>query len=148
MIMKLFTRLISVGALLGFAVSANAVPSKARPFTFTQPDGTTLTVTLVGDERAHCYFTTDGVMLLNQANTLYYATLDAAGKVVASDIEAKESSQRSSQAIGLLSTIDQKALAQAMSVQAEASDRGPRGNNREPNRALANTSQSNSSSDD
>ena len=36
-----------------------AVPATPRPFTYTQPDGTTIRLRVMGDERAHVYLTED-----------------------------------------------------------------------------------------
>lgn len=49
----------AAGALM--ALSAMAVPAKPGLHTFTQSDGTTITVELKGDERFHTYVTTDGL---------------------------------------------------------------------------------------
>ncbi|MBQ5723658.1 MAG: peptidase M6, partial [Muribaculaceae bacterium] len=43
--------------------AAYAVPADPRPFTVTQPDGTTLTIRIVGDEFFHCLMTEDGYLV-------------------------------------------------------------------------------------
>ena len=52
-------RLLSILALAA-ALSAQAVPAHPRPFVFRQPDGTLITVTLIGDEFEHYYLTAEG----------------------------------------------------------------------------------------
>ena len=62
-------------ALLGVA-QVWAVPAKPTPLTIQQPDGTTLTVLLVGDESFHYYQTLDGVPLVRHDDgSLHYACL-------------------------------------------------------------------------
>lgn len=51
--------ILTVGALF-VALSAVAVPAKRKPFVFRQPDGTEITVTLIGDEYEHYYLTAEG----------------------------------------------------------------------------------------
>ncbi len=48
------------------------VPADPRPRTFTQPDGTTITVKLRGDERTHFYLTEDDHLLVRSGDTFYY----------------------------------------------------------------------------
>lgn len=55
-------RLLSILALAA-ALGAQAVPANPRPFVYRQPDGTLITVTLVGDEFEHYYLTSDGQRL-------------------------------------------------------------------------------------
>ncbi len=63
--------------------------------TVTQPDGTELSLTLIGDERAHCYLTTDGLPVLQDASGRYcYASISSTGKAVASDMVARNVAQR------------------------------------------------------
>ncbi len=70
--------------LLGSSLSALAVPAKPGVMTFTQPDGTEVEATLVGDEHFHYYETTQGEILLRDAaGTLRPAVFDARGRVVA-----------------------------------------------------------------
>ena len=49
---------------LASAFVANAVPAKRGSFTFTQPDGTTFTASITGDEFTHYYLTDDNVPVL------------------------------------------------------------------------------------
>src|SRR5574344_3137167 len=59
--------------------NSNAVPASPFPITVTQPDGTTITVRLHGDEFLH--WTTCGNNLVTRASDgyYYYATFNAAG---------------------------------------------------------------------
>ena len=53
------------------AVSIQAARALSEPFEVTQPDGTTLTIILHGDEYANWLTTTDGTMLV-ESNKAYY----------------------------------------------------------------------------
>lgn len=58
---------------------ALAVPARPVPFVATQPDGTELTLTLIGDERFHYFVTEDGIAVLQECNgtevAYFYATV-------------------------------------------------------------------------
>lgn len=67
------------------ATSAFAIPARPRKIQVKQPDGTTLVVTIQGDENFHFASTVDGLPLMKRADGAYcYATLDANGKLMAS----------------------------------------------------------------
>lgn len=83
--MKKLIALISA-ALIG-AMAANAVPAKRVYHTFTQPDGTTVTAMVVGDEHAHYFVTKDGTAMtkaedgfLRPANKEMISTLTSLAK--------------------------------------------------------------------
>lgn len=50
---------LSIFTLLA-ALHIDAVPANPRPFIYTQPDGTQITLTLIGDEHAHTYMDSEG----------------------------------------------------------------------------------------
>ena len=70
-----------VFTLLAFNwLNASAVPASPYPVSINQPDGTTLTVYLRGDEFHHYQTTEDGVVILKNKNGVYnYARVDATG---------------------------------------------------------------------
>ena len=84
-------------ALLFSSVRVGAVPVQSVWRTFTQSDGTTITVRLCGDENMHYYLTEDGVPLLRDANGDFcYA--DALGfSLKSSGVVAHEQARRSPQ---------------------------------------------------
>lgn len=84
-------------ALLFISVRVGAVPAQSVWCTFTQSDGTTITVRLCGDENMHYYLTEDGVPLLRDANGDFcYA--DALGfSLKSSGVVAHEQARRSPQ---------------------------------------------------
>jgi M6 family metalloprotease-like protein len=81
--------------LMAYAV-ATAIPANKRPVTVTQPDGSTLTLQLVGDEWRHYYRTTDGYTLVKDSRGYYtYARRNAAMQLVPSTQVAHDEAQRS-----------------------------------------------------
>ena len=71
-----------------------AIPSKRVTFTVTQSDGTSLTLTLNGDESLHYLSTTDGMPVVESDGSYFYATV-ADGKISASSILAHDEALRS-----------------------------------------------------
>lgn len=88
--------------------AAPALPVKHQ---LTQPDGTTLTVYLRGDEFMHYYETVDGLMLQKSLNGFYcYAELSKEGKVIASSLIAHDETLRSPDEITYIRGIRQESL--------------------------------------
>lgn len=81
--------------MLFFSVSVKAVPAYPRPIVFTQPDGSTITVQLRGDEHRKIKTTTDGYLIkMNKVGYYTYAEPDKlnqyiAGKTIARDPEKR-----------------------------------------------------------
>lgn len=91
-------RLLTFAVASLFAASAIAIPAKRRYIQVKQPDGTTLTITIQGDENFHFHATTDGFPLIKGSNGTYnYATLDSNGKLIASTQLAHNANERSNQ---------------------------------------------------
>lgn len=92
------TKRFAVGALaLTMAVTAMAVPARRGQRTVTQPDGTTLTVQVVGDENLHFTLTADNLLLAqDEATGAYcYGRLDnATGNVVSTGVRALDAAVR------------------------------------------------------
>ncbi len=55
--------ILATAAILGCAV-ANALPAKRGYHTYTQPDGTTVTVSAVGDEHGHYFIDREGTAMM------------------------------------------------------------------------------------
>ncbi|MCH4156571.1 MAG: M6 family metalloprotease domain-containing protein [Muribaculaceae bacterium] len=96
--MKKSIFLAIVFALFGF-VTAFAVPACPEPATVTQPDGSALTIRLVGDEFMHFTTTLDGYTVVKRSDGFYvYASLvdDALvpTSVVARDVNQRTVSDR------------------------------------------------------
>ena len=84
--------ILSVLAAIGLGTMAYAVPAMPGLRTFTQPDGSTVTVRLLGDERAHFYVSDDNYPLLEDSEgRLCYAEIGVDGLVRASGVQARKS---------------------------------------------------------
>lgn len=71
-------------ALVGWAQDKPLhVPAAPWPMEWTQPDGTSVTFFLRGDEHWHYQMTTDGFVLVEQDGALYYGIAGEDGQIVA-----------------------------------------------------------------
>ena len=78
---------------LGLQVS-HAVPAYPKPFTFTQPDGSTITLIAVGDEFQHGFTTLDGLTVVPGADGfVYYSTASGASQVKAHDAANRDNAE-------------------------------------------------------
>ena len=69
------TRLLTISFMLVLAVSAMASPARKGTFTYTQPDGTTFSVRLSGDEFCHFTTTLDGRPVVRRPDAVSYTHL-------------------------------------------------------------------------
>ena len=98
--------------MLTLLMSINSWGAKAfpGPYTFTQPDGTRLSVTLHGDEYFSYYTTLDGVILVREGDTFYVAEIAANGDIKSSNILAHNNGSRSSKEISFIQQQDKEKL--------------------------------------
>lgn len=98
--------------MLTLLMSINSWGAKAfpGPYTFTQPDGTRLSVTLHGDEYFSYYTTLDGVILVREGDTFYVAEIAANGDIKSSNILAHNNGARSSKEISFIQQQDKEKL--------------------------------------
>ena len=103
-------------AMAAVAPALLAVPAKRDVVrTLEQPDGTTVQVTVVGDEFAHVYRTLDNLpLMLNQHGFYCYAVADENGVVLASDVPARDIALRSAADIAFVSSINAEAVGQRL----------------------------------
>ncbi|MHB9056843.1 MAG: M6 family metalloprotease domain-containing protein [Paludibacteraceae bacterium] len=74
----------------------HAVPAYPYPVKITQPDGTTLTIRLKGDEFHHYHVTDDDYLIIKNPNGVFnYATLDTNGNLVDTKVKANDKNIRS-----------------------------------------------------
>jgi len=95
-------------AICLFFITNNSYAVTAKPgYTqFTQPDGSTLTISGRGDEFIHWAVSIDGYTLIhNEQGAFEYATLANDGKMITSGILAHEPGNRSFTEINFLNTI-------------------------------------------
>lgn len=98
--------------MLTILMSINAWGAKAfpGPYTFTQPDGTKLSVTLHGDEYFHYYTTLDGVILVREGDTFYIAEISDDGDIKATNVLAHNNGVRTSKEIALIQSQNKEKL--------------------------------------
>ncbi len=82
--------------LAAFAAGeAGAVPARVRPHTVTQPDGTTITVTKIGDERGHFIVDANGNLVVADGEKGFcYGQVDQNGAIVSTGIQALSTATR------------------------------------------------------
>lgn len=82
------TKLILLIAAFFIVAYAGAVPASQKPFDITQPDGTVITLHMVGDEYYHWTETTDNQVVIRSEEGYYeYATIQN-GEIVPSGVKA------------------------------------------------------------
>lgn len=108
-------RHLSVAALLTLPLAgAWAVPAKPGLHQYELPDGSSISVSIVGDEFSHYYMTADGYPLVaERSGRLCYAKTDARGEMVSTGIAASDIHRRTAAERRLLDTIDPDAVAAA-----------------------------------
>ena len=100
-------------ALCGSSVLA--APARPGKIVYRQPDGTTVTVSLCGDERFHYYVSEDGFALLPDAGrTLRYAELAADGTVKATGMAANDIARRGAAEAGYAGAIDKASISKGL----------------------------------
>lgn len=108
-------RHLALAALLAVpAAGAWAVPAKPGVHQYELPDGSTIAVSLVGDENFHYYLTPDGYPLTaDAAGRLCYAKADDKGEFVSTGIAASDVMRRTAAEKRLLRTLDPDAAVAA-----------------------------------
>ena len=83
--MKKLLLLVAMAVILPLKLSTiSAVPANPKPHEFVQPDGDTLIVRLVGDERSHFRMTEDGILIVqNQKGFYCYGYINRKGEQIA-----------------------------------------------------------------
>ena len=94
-------------------MAARAIPAYPWPFEVKQPDGTTLTIQMQGDEHGYLAMTDDGYPIVQNTTTGYYeyARLATRG-IEPSGIVATPASRRDAQAVAYLQQLDIAAMQQ------------------------------------
>ena len=83
-------KLLSCSLALSLCIGASAVPAKRGVRTFTQADGSTISLRLVGDEYSHTYITDDGMSVTRMPDGNFYY----AGPAGISDVVAHNAADR------------------------------------------------------
>ena len=88
-------QIVLLGLALLTALTIGAAPALPGVRQVLQPDGTVLTVEQFGDEYHHWTATLDGMMVVNTGHGYYVASIDAQGRLTASDVLAHDQVLRS-----------------------------------------------------
>lgn len=111
--MKKFTRFLTALVLTATFATSWAVPARKGVFDYVNPDGSTVAVTLSGDEHHHYYTTADGFVLMPDASgNLCYAKLSN-DKLVRTNLIARDPELRSVSEMQFLNGIDRNAMKNA-----------------------------------
>ena len=86
--------LLALGAFMLPAVPTQAKRASKAVYSVTQPDGTTLRLQKHGDEYGHYLTTDDGIPVIKNGETYYYALGVENGYPIASDIVARPAASR------------------------------------------------------
>lgn len=108
-------RHLALAALLAIpATGAWAVPAKPGVHQYGLPDGSTIAVSIVGDENFHYYLSPDGYPLTSdESGRLFYAKADVNGDFVSTGVEAHDMMRRTAAEMRMLRTIDPDAAVSA-----------------------------------
>ena len=113
---KVFITLCA-SAFLGVS-SLFALPARSIPKTVTQPDGTVVTVRVVGDEFYHYQMTADGIPVVRGADGFYrYAELTPDGTAVAGQVIARDAHLRTASDKVYLEQLAARKVSQGMVAQ-------------------------------
>lgn len=113
---KVFITLCA-SAFLGVS-SLFALPARSIPETVTQPDGTVVTVRVVGDEFYHYQMTADGIPVVRGADGFYrYAELAPDGTAVAGQVIARDAHLRTASDKVYLEQLATRQVSQGMVAQ-------------------------------
>ena len=75
-----------------FGQSPSRVPATPYPIKVAQPNGDTITIRLFGDERQHYFTSTDGYVIVKNAEGYFcYAAINADNEVIASKYKVGKS---------------------------------------------------------
>lgn len=103
-------RIFTIAAALTIAVSVSAVPAKQRKWQVRQSDGTTLTVSVKGDENFHFTCTTDGLPLVKNSNGTYcYAVLNSDKRLTPSSQIAHDVATRNGDELAFIKNYSEQA---------------------------------------
>ncbi len=122
--MKKLTFLLLLALITG--LRAIAVPAYPLPISVPQPDGTLVSIKLVGDEFYHFNTTADGyTVMLNQAGAYVYAQSDGQS-IIPTHVLAHDEGNRSIEELALLANTPKFLTDRAESQQASARRKAPR----------------------
>ena len=112
--MKWMVAAVAIAAALAFPLGGYAVPAYPGVIETVQPDGSTLKVLLKGDERSHRVCSTDGYLLMRDADGfLTYAIADTEGLPMPSAWRASDEGKRGAAELQFLARLHQGDITKA-----------------------------------
>lgn len=103
-----FSRLLALGAMMGMVTTTHAVTAKPGIITAMQPDGSTVSIRLEGNEYSNRAYTTDGYLLTVDEEGYYvFATVDSKGAPCASTFRADTPDTRNAATRSFLASVNQ-----------------------------------------
>lgn len=109
----------TIALLLSFS-SLSAMPAKRTPMVKKQPDGTTVTVRLMGDEHFHYYLSEDRKLLVNDNETFCYGKTDSDGNIINTKVIAHDISARTANELSLVRSLDMSVIGKVLDNKAVA----------------------------
>jgi len=103
---KMCTVIAGVAAMLLAPAQADAVKAYPHPIVKVQPDGSEITIRMMGDEYSHYIIADDGAMLTEENGAYYYALPDGSR----STMLAQDALLRSPEAVKLLDGVDREVM--------------------------------------
>ena len=101
---------LSAAVAMGITLQGVALPADPTPRVVTQPDGTTLTIVMHGDEYGSYITTLDGDIVQRDADGFFrYSTMEA-GRCVASKYIARDNDENNSQIESFVNKVDKQAI--------------------------------------
>jgi M6 family metalloprotease-like protein len=89
-------QILPIGLITLISLGAAAIPAKKGVRTYTQADGTTISVSLVGDESFHSFVTTDGLAVRQgEDGNFYYVTAEGVSSMKAHNVAARTANELS-----------------------------------------------------
>ena len=99
-------KLFLIAVFFVMAVAVMAIPAKRVWRTFIQPDGTSIELMLIGDERLHYYVTRDEVPVIEVDDVFYFAKSEE-NMVKSTGVMAREQQFRQPEDLAAIHTIDE-----------------------------------------
>lgn len=123
-----FKKILLTAAIFAAGVAGlSAKPAYRGVRTVTQPDGTTINVRLIGDERAHCLVTTDNRPLVKLGDTYYFANAGTDGTLTSTGVIACNDAQMPADRRARLSALNTNVTpTELLKVRADKSRLAPR----------------------
>ena len=98
-------KLFLIAVFFVMTVAVMAIPAKRVWRTFIQPDGTSIELMLIGDERLHYYVTRDEVPVIEVDDVFYFAKSEE-NMVKSTGVMAREQQFRQPEDLAAIHTID------------------------------------------